>query len=673
MEQMNSFFSQPTVGKQAAWALVFSNNDPKGNPSGDPLTITADDYYAEIRAGLPGGLEGGSYTFVIEGLTDDHYKTIKGLNTVKLHLFWQEINPIETFLPAVSAVTSLFGGDSGPDDDSLVAVLAVTSVSRKVGARRYEATIEARERVYDRVEKVRLCRPDLLGQMAKSKLVSAADTLAREAGIRTHAKPFSGAAELAAGLELNRTLLASLRSLGGRIEQEPDGGRLGRGIFLIRDGELYIGDRDFPLGGEQEIQALSTASGLLETEAMPDLEKDPNFDYCKHNSAKEEKQNFRRQFRLTCRGRPDIKPGSVVSFQPPEIDDTNTGGLGLAVADLVQSVFSEGLLTGSGLLGSDAPTFYVASVEHRLGRASSFSTTLVVVEINPKDPWDKTTPAHVPPAGDTSKSSPPSPEGRAAQAVRRQVHQALETQRFAEVGEVREANTSGTEEPPGQTSTIWRGLEPGNGGPHGARRLDIQRPSPAPIQGVPYLTPFAWGKCGLVLPRYPGTRVLVEHRNGAREDPVDLGAMWESGKGPESQAGDWWLSLPAAVPENERATIDGDGAPDEYTDVVSQDLIDADGNRIIELGELTIRIGRDSLKKAGERPDRADEEDSITIEHVTGESSIVMKSDGTVVIKAKKIQFEATQGGIDLTASNGNINLTSKNVNVKVDGKMDIS
>ncbi|MEK8105538.1 hypothetical protein NKG94_11055 [Micromonospora sp. M12] len=52
-----------------------------------------------------------------------------------------------------------------------------------------------------------------------------------------------------------------------------------------------------------------------------------------------------------------------------------------------------------------------------------------------------------------------------------------------------------------------------------------------------YLTPFAWGGCGLILPRYPGTRVALAYRNGAPDDPVEVGALWPTGHAPVSQPG----------------------------------------------------------------------------------------------------------------------------------------
>ena len=72
------------------------------------------------------------------------------------------------------------------------------------------------------------------------------------------------------------------------------------------------------------------------------------------------------------------------------------------------------------------------------------------------------------------------------------------------------------------------------------------------FNAAPYASPFAWGKFGLVLPRYPGMRVLLAHRNGDDDDLVDIGALWERGNAPASNPGDYWLILPAAIHEADR-------------------------------------------------------------------------------------------------------------------------
>jgi hypothetical protein len=173
-----------------------------------------------------------------------------------------------------------------------------------------------------------------------------------------------------------------------------------------------------------------------------------------------------------------------------------------------------------------------------------------------------------------------------------------------------------------------------------------------------------------VLPRYPGTRVVLLHRNGDADDPVDAGALWEAGHGPDAQPGDWWLVLPVGVPPGDREALPDEGAPAEHDGKASNDLVDADGNRVIEVGELTVRVGRDSLGGAGTRPARGDD-GAVTIEHADAGARIVIKQDGSVTIHAAA-DLQVSAGGAIRLAAGGDIDLQGANVNVQVDGTMDV-
>jgi hypothetical protein len=440
--------------------------------------------------------------------------------------------------------------------------------------------------------------------------------------------------------------------------------RRGRGMLLIRDGTLHAGPRPIPLSGEAK--SLTEATGFIEAErvaAEPDPEAGPT----------PPPPPGKRRFNLTLKGRPDIKPGDLVKFDPPSEEVMKTqssfgaslfGGLGASIADAALPGLTDAL-------GPNAVTLYVNSVKHSLGRTKGFATVVSGVEVAganekawdaaPKDGPSEPVPATAPRLASSSASG----AGAAAAAILTQAADAARSRRFPEVGEVRRFNHSGgaAAEPPSQTETVWRGLIVPDGKENSARRLPVRRKEPSPVPGVSYLTPFAWGKCGLVLPRYPGTRVLLDHRNGEGTDAVDVGAFWESGKGPTSEPGDWWLILPVGVAADKRQTLpDSTSPPSEHTGKATNDLIDADGNRVITVGELTVRVGQDGLTTAGTRPARAGDEGSVTIEHVAGGSKIVMKSDGTVVITAKNIEMTASE----------NIKLTAAKVDVKVSDKMDV-
>ena len=656
------------IGNDAGWALKFYQGN---EPYNELPVLRVEDYYAEIQATLQSGLEGGTYTFTIEGLIDEHYKKLKQLISapgrrsdavVKLYLYWRDVNTnVGGYLANAIGIGDLLGGSAVPEE-ALVAELAIHSISRKAGSRRYETTIQAKERVY-----TALCSR-LPAPVHGDNLQAVLETVKMNTGIRGitpyELTEVSSLQADAINFEQGNTYKQEFQQLANALEQATN--KRGRGMLLIRDGILHVGVRSFPLEGDPK--ELTYASGLIEIESSGSMESDPNSDPADAPPRKPE-------FRLTLKGRPDIKPGDVVKVDlPPEDVLQTTPDFGDAILGIAGSLLPA---IGGGL--ENPVNLYVNSVQHRLGRTSGFSTVVTTVQIKDlNQAWDEHSPSGSHPSAPVSSASSADSGTQAAQAVRQLAEGSASARRFADIGEVRSVQTSGRgseTEPPGQTLTTWRGLVAPDGRRNQANRLALQREQPSILPGIPYATPFAWGKCGLVVPRYPGTRVVVLHRNGQANDPLDVGALWESGHGPDSQAGDWWLILPVDIPESQRATIAEDATPEEHTGKVSQDLIDAEGNRIIEVGELTIRVGKDSLKDAGERPGRPDDEGSITIEHTKEGSKIVMKPDGSVEITAKKIKFDTSQsnGDIELDAGQGNITMNANNVNVNVNASMNVN
>ncbi|MFF3335589.1 hypothetical protein ACFYWX_39680 [Streptomyces sp. NPDC002888] len=299
-------------------------------------------------------------------------------------------------------------------------------------------------------------------------------------------------------------------------------------------------------------------------------------------------------------------------------------------------------------------TLYVTSVQHTLDPEHGFTTVAAGVgALGADDVWDP----H--PVGLDPVSAHSEPAADPATAVARAIaglgRAAAARTTTAEVGEVRAAD--------GHAATVWRGLAPGDGAPMQYRRLDVQRDAPDRLAEVGHTTPFAWGAYGLVLPRYPGTRVLLVPRQGRADDAVDVGSVWRADEGPAAEAGDWWLHLPAGVPAGQRAGVADDRLGADPGDRASNDLTDADGNRVIEVGELTVRVGRKALGPAGTRPGRGDSEHAVTIEHADGEASLVITADGTITLTGKKLRFEAQE----------NIEMKAKNVKVAVEGHMDVT
>lgn len=675
---------QPTskilIGNDAAWHLAFHREENGDVKAGDPeIEFGRADYYAEIQASLPSGLEGGVYTFTIEGLTDAAYAAIAQGNAdsptvVRLYLYWRDTNANVTgYVKNLAGLTDTLGGVKAKDlDRFLVAELRIGRVSRRAGARRYETTITAKERVFAILDFERLC-----AGLDPSDLVDAAKLIAEGHGITPIIYTLRAAPDVDAGEntgaddekpekpEKGGTLLGTLRNLGKKMAERSN--QHGRGMYLIREGKLHIGPRDIDSEIELAIK-LDLGGGLIQAEKLEPLIKDEHFNFCdKRMADPTATPETRDQFRLTMKGRPDMKPGHVVKFKPHEADVKKSGQTAGALGALVSSFTPASILPSLGEDFANATRLYISSVEHRLGRTSGWVTTVTGVAIvDAEEAWD--TYSDLPSAADREETgtetagAPATPEQRAARAIARRIASTLNQQRHPQVGEVRRMVTQGRGEPPGQTLTVWSGLERADGRPHQGRRRPIRRPSPAPAQGVAYITPFAWGKCGLVLPRYPGTRVLVGYRNGQSDDPMALGALWESGHGPESEPGDWWLILPVDVPEDRRAEVSAETVPDEPNGNVTHDLIDATGRRAIEVTQLTITVGSDTLQQVGSRPAHGADDVGVTIEHKG--AKVMIKDDGSIVLEAAK--------NIELKAPGGEISLTAKDVKVHVSGSMDV-
>ncbi|MFX1677562.1 hypothetical protein PWR63_35930 [Paraburkholderia sp. A2WS-5] len=693
--------NQVMIGNAAGWALTFHKEDSDGAIQPALWTVCSADYEARLSATLPAGLEAGACSITVEGMTDADYAKIAQTGAAsqptvaQLYLYWIDANASPLgYLANLGGLTDTLGRfDPESMKSSLVSVLRIVKVSRAVGVRRYEATIECKERVYQNLSTVQIAEP-----VKANKLSEAVTTIGKQTHVDIQLQGFGkdGSMPTASGnpggnasgnsatspgdeqisIDSGGTYAKALKDLATRMEQAS--GKYGRGLMVIRDGKLYFGIRSFPLAPNDKSKPLTLGNGLLNTEPLAAVQANPDAssDSTKPAAAADATPPAptltptRRQFRLTLKGRPDIKPGDMATFDsPPEELVTQPGFLN----SLLGGAFAGSLLPGMST-DPDSITnpinLYVTSVMHQLGRASGFVTTVTGVEIkDTSQPWDTASGAgtHAPGRATGTTGDRADGAASAASAIRQVVREGAETPRSVDIGEVRGFHPSGggTTEPPGQTERVFRGLVGPDGRANQARRLDIQRDTPAPLEGVSYASPFAWGKCGLVLPRYPGMRVVLAHRNGRAEDPVEIGALWTSGHGPASQPGDYWLTLPAGVDPGSRSQVDDTKTPAEYAGKVTNDLIDADGNRIIEVGELTVRVGSDHLGNAGKRPDRPEQKNqgAVTIEHTSGQSSIVMAQDGSVTITAKNITIDAGDGTITMKANSVDVQVKS-NMNV---------
>jgi hypothetical protein len=221
---------------------------------------------------------------------------------------------------------------------------------------------------------------------------------------------------------------------------------------------------------------------------------------------------------------------------------------------------------------------------------------------------------------------------------------------------------------PRHTSDVWYADITPDGFPGAVQRTAVTEDQHGELLRVPYVTPFAWGSYGMVLPRYPGTRVVLANAGGGPGDFVDVGAVWPRNAGPHAQPGDYWLALPVSIAQREHLQDPAKQLPDDGP--ATHDLIDGDGTRVIETSRFVLRV-TDGLTQVPNRPQPGDDPaGSVVIESRSGQdisARIVLKDDGSVTITATSITFD-TQG-------RGDIELKAKNVKVHLDGggTMDVS
>lgn len=666
------------LGTNPGWVLRFFEDVTGPLPAKPFLEITADDYACDIDASLAAELDGGRYTFAVEGMTDAHHLAIakpKGGAAVaaRLHLYWRDAT-------WSGWAASYFGGAIGIDQwvgglseaeltQTLVAELSITSVARRLGTRRYETVIQARERAFDLLN-----RFSIDGTKPPASILEGLHSIFDASGLsRTVAYGFdegtgapkgklSGAPEEVpwhAGASGAR----ALRDLGEAVEACT--GKYGRGMALIRDGAVHFGVRPIPLtetsrdGAPPEPpKPLTIHSGLLQAVPERATSSDPFWSF-HHPDLDNTEPTGRPQWTVSLRGRADLKPGDVIAFERPPETDATTPTIGAAFA----GPFGGALLPSmtDAVDPSKAATVYVTSVRHQLGRAVPFLTTVTGVElVLPDDPWD--------PAPLGSKPLVADPAAQAAGAIQQKAEGARRAAGAAiDIAEVKSANVKSQSSPvvAAQTVTATRGLvdAKGAGSANASRALAVDRKQGTELRGAAYATPFAFGTCGLVLPQYPGTRLVLVHRQGEPADPVAVGSTWGPDARPEAAAaGDWWLSLPAEVAANERASLPAGKEPQPYKGKASHDLIDGDGGRIIQVGALTIRIGKDALVDTSTRP--ALDAATVVIEHVDKKARIEIAQDGSITIE--------TPENLTLKAKK-EIRMEAADVKVKVTNKMDVS
>ena len=176
------------------------------------------------------------------------------------------------------------------------------------------------------------------------------------------------------------------------------------------------------------------------------------------------------------------------------------------------------------------------------------------------------------------------------------------------------------------------------------------------LHGKPIASPFAFHKCGLVVPVLPGMRALLAHNRGLVNDAVVTGFLWAEKprlEPPQNAAGDWWLCLPTG--------LDGDGLP---AGKGVNDLTDKAGLRVIQAKGLRITVGEGTLPDVGTRPEvPGDLGAKLLIEHESG-TTLTIASDGAVTLDAGGKDIILKSGAASITLSGGKVQLNGTAVKV---------
>lgn len=580
MLSLDSATDAPPLGLVPGWSLTLSG--------GQEWRTTSRDYQATIEVVADATLTSATWTVVLDGLTDaDHARLAAARPDERLTiaLGWADAPGAggAAAVPVVGALASMLG--QGPELPTVVTG-SIGSVSRGNGEFRYPTTVTGTDADHWALRTTRV-GPD---PVSGASLHARARDLASRADVSTsgHGQDIAleRPEELRARTSLLDALVTLLRSSHGAGEERVV-------PAFLRDGTLHVG----PCAGHTGAPAhrLTRETGLASVVADGQV------------------------YRATMVGRTDIGLGDacdldISSLAPPDVATTvaTSGWVGDVVAGI------GGALAGSG----ESRALVVVGLRHRLNAAEGFVTELVLAEAPPAD-------AGTVPADDELRSSP-DPARRLASRL------ATRGGPVVGVGLVEEQTTTS---PRPQRLTVLEGLAPA-GEPVRAVRAALAD-EPTALRDKPYLTPFAFGRAGLVMPHYPGTRVVSLHPDGLASEAVVAGAVWPEGDEPASRPGDWWLSLPTEVSATESA--DDPEAVTLPSGPASHDLIDGDGRRAIHVAGFTLTVGTDLMPDVGTRPDGA-EDGVLTIRHASGHATITIDADGNIGVRTDRdLTFEAGQ------------------------------
>jgi len=631
------------VGFDAGWTVELRKLD---SSNGEPLdegtiTLSRQQYFAQIKVEWQAMLRGATFEVIVDGLSDEDYHKIVGgpYVFVKVLLGWRDLGSGGA-APFGDIAKMLTGGQEG----NYVEVIhgRLTGFERLQGTFRYRTRLAGVDYRFHKLRCTAATQPDAHPGDPAGRY---AELLCQQAGVpvvvHPRGQPGQPIDEVITIPEDSK-VDAALRY----IARKAHGGAPDRQIpmFLRTDG-MHFGPWTAPVvldPPQGETKRLELKKGLVESKPVVD----PNPDACTFDPLQPPPVL---RFEVTLRGRADIALGDKVELEvdvptpgdlPATTSESVLGGLGDMVA---------GIADAFGVSPEPEYTpFRVISVRHELDRGKGFVTTLRIE----RQEDDAATTAE----GTAVGTEPAQVEqtraldeaARTAIALAAQAREARREVRLVDIGQVSSQWVQPTEDAghavAAQRVDIQEGLQPDGAGNATVRAP--RREVPTQLFNKPYLTPFAFGGAGLVVPHYPGARVVDVHYREDVSQTIVAGCLWDDGAEPSSEFGDWWLSLPTQVDTPEGIDDSRDAvAP---SGPASHDLIALSGTRAVHVRGLRISVGEGKLPDVGTRPD-AVKTDEVLIEHKSGakvhidaEGNITLQAAGQkeLTLKAKKITLD---------------------------------
>lgn len=219
-----------------------------------------------------------------------------------------------------------------------------------------------------------------------------------------------------------------------------------------------------------------------------------------------------------------------------------------------------------------------------------------------------------------------------AESINRMTESGQQSRPTLEIGKVKTyapGESTGAEK---HLGTLYFGQTYGQNETQPSINVAIENNEQRLFRNKPLVSPFAWHKCGLVVPVYEGMKAMLNHNLSLQDDVLINGFIWSDTpviEPPKNKAGDWWLCLPI--------DFNASNPPSDSTKAVN-DLTANNGRRVIQLKGLKITVGDSTLPAVGDRPTEG-EDDEFLIEHSSG-TILKIAADGTMTIEASSLSIK---------------------------------